>query len=289
MSRYLYKVNDAFLPKSKFILYTPGPSAKRLPFRVTACGHFFATAAYEVEREGLNNCLLILTVSGTGEITYANRKFQAQKGQAFLIDCNGYHHYRTVGDEWEILWVRFDCHPEIDYLHLLNGDSFEMVRFENTSKIEKNIEKILELTQRRESTVDLSLSHLMSSLLTELSLRKQEQSASHLPLSAKTIISDASAFLEAHFAEEIHIGQLARNYFLSQYAFIRLFKKQTGLTPYEYLLKIRITEAKILLERSDRTINEIAGLVGFNNQNNFIRKFKLLVSTTPLRYRNLNR
>ncbi len=286
MSRYLYKVNDAFLPNSKFILYTPGPTSKKLPFRVMACGHFYATGSYDVEREGLNNYLALVTLAGAGEITYEERHFQLQKGSTILIDCAKYHHYKTVGDMWEILWVRFDCNQDIDYLQLLNGDSFEPIFLENTGAIEMNIEQILQWTQTHEPTGDLILSNLISAVLTELGIQKHQQSTVRLPLFAKKIIAEAISFFEIHYATDINIQELARNFHVSQYSFIRLFKKQTGLTPYEFLLKTRITEAKILLEQGDSTIDQISQLVGFNNQNNFIRKFKLLTGTTPLKYRN---
>ncbi len=286
MSRYIYKVNDAFLPNSKYILYTPGPAAKKLPFRVAACGHFFATSSYEIEREGISYHLLILTLSGVGEIRYAGKHFSVHKGQAFLIDCEKRHHYKTTGEMWEMMWIRFACSPEVDYLQLLNGDSLEIINLDNPATVTKYIEKLLYLTQSHDPTTDLSLSNLLSMALTELSIQKQIQNTQNLPQSAKKIIFDAVTYFEDHYAEDINIDCLAQNYHLSQYSFIRLFKKQTGLAPYEFLQKIRITEAKILLEQSDYTINEISQRVGFNNQNNFIRMFKLLVATTPLRYRN---
>jgi two-component system response regulator YesN len=49
---------------------------------------------------------------------------------------------------------------------------------------------------------------------------------------------------------------------------------------------VRITTAKVLLEQSDQSIHEISILVGFSDQNNFIRKFKLMTGATPLQYRN---
>jgi AraC family transcriptional regulator len=287
MSAFVNKVNDAFLPNSQYFLYTPGPTAKKLPFRVMACGHFYSTSSYDVEREGLNNCLLLITLNGAGEIDYENRHFLLQKGKAVLVDCSQYHHYKTVEDMWEILWVRFDCNQGIDYLQLINGDPSEPLTLENMGAFEKNIDKILQLTQVHAPTTDLLLSNLISAILTELGVQKHQQSTVHLPASAKKIIAEAILFLEVHYATDISIEQLAQSNHLSQYSFIRLFKKQTGSTPYEFLLKIRITKAKILLEQGDITIDQISMMVGFNNENNFIRKFKLLTGTTPLKYRNM--
>ncbi len=289
MGTFINKVNDAFQANSQYILYTPGPAGKKLPFRVMACGHFYSTSSYDVEREGLNNCLLLITVNGNGEIHYENHHFLLPRGRAILIDCNKHHHYKTLGDLWEILWVRFDCHREVDYLQLINGETCEIVTLENIGTFEKNIDSILQLTQVHEPTTDLILSNLISTILTELGVQKYRQAIIHLPASTKKIIAEAVSFLEDHYAADIRIQQMAQNYHLSQYAFIRLFKKQTGLTPYEFLLKTRITQAKNFLEQGDATIEQISMMVGFNNENNFIRKFKLLTGTTPLKYRNMTK
>jgi AraC-like DNA-binding protein len=286
MKPYLYKVNDAFLANSKFILYTPQPLAKKLPFQVFACGHFFATGNYEVEREGVGHFLLAITLSGKGELHYDNQYFSLDKGRIFLIDCERYHHYKTALDQWELMWVRFDCTQGIDYLQLLNGDSFEAPLFENILPFEKNLSKIITLAQSHEPYADLSLSHLVSALLTEYGIQKHQQSTLSMPITAKKIVFEIIAFFEEHYDTEINIEELAQDYHINKYSFIRLFKKQTGLTPYEFLQNIRITSAKFLLEQSDYSINEISGRVGFNDQNNFIREFKLTVGTTPLRYRN---
>lgn len=73
---------------------------------------------------------------------------------------------------------------------------------------------------------------------------------------------------------------------MSESHFTHVFKRYTGTSPYEYLIKYRINHSKFLLKQSVIPIGDIAEAVGFKNVNNYIREFKKLVGTTPLKYRN---
>jgi AraC-like DNA-binding protein len=64
-----------------------------------------------------------------------------------------------------------------------------------------------------------------------------------------------------------------------------MFKRHTGLTPYEYLINFRINQSKSLLKETNETVAIISELVGFGDVNNYIRYFKKLVGSTPGSYR----
>lgn len=65
----------------------------------------------------------------------------------------------------------------------------------------------------------------------------------------------------------------------------RLFKKATGMSPMQYLIDIRIREARNLLSYSDMSVKEIAYKIGFNDPYYFSRLFKKKVGTSPAAFR----
>lgn len=67
----------------------------------------------------------------------------------------------------------------------------------------------------------------------------------------------------------------------------RLFRKTYGVYFNEYLLELRVQEAKKLLRQSDLRMYEIAGRVGFQNADYFVTQFEKLEQLTPSEYRNL--
>lgn len=75
---------------------------------------------------------------------------------------------------------------------------------------------------------------------------------------------------------------------ISKYHFIRVFKRQMGVTPYEYLTEYRINMAKILLRTTYKSVFEIAFDVGYNSKSNFIAKFHSMTGVTPSQYRKEN-
>lgn len=92
-------------------------------------------------------------------------------------------------------------------------------------------------------------------------------------------------YINQHYTESINLEDLARMCHLSKTYFISAFKKVVGETPYSYLLKLRISKARILLETTDYTIKEVANGCGFQKTNTFTSHFCTVMHMTPSEYR----
>jgi AraC-like DNA-binding protein len=101
----------------------------------------------------------------------------------------------------------------------------------------------------------------------------------------KELIGIAENFIHNNFERDISLGDIARFVFLSPSYFTRAFKEETGLSPINYLLKVRIERAKELLTDTGLRISDIALSVGFSNQQRFNEMFKKFTNQTPLQYR----
>lgn len=71
------------------------------------------------------------------------------------------------------------------------------------------------------------------------------------------------AYINEHFAEKFSVEELAAKAGLSQYHFIRVFKKETGFTPHEYLNNTRMMTARYLLKNSRLPVKDICFNTGF--------------------------
>lgn len=92
-------------------------------------------------------------------------------------------------------------------------------------------------------------------------------------------------YIRYNYQKQITLTELAEKFFISQFYLSRMFKEVTGLTLIEYLNNIRIKEAQQLLEKTELSITEIAGMVGFENPTYFGRMFKRITGTTPREFR----
>ena len=87
----------------------------------------------------------------------------------------------------------------------------------------------------------------------------------------------------------IRIAELAQFVGRSPFAFARGFKRATGLTPYQFSLRLRIERAKTLLRASGHDSARIAVTMGFHDESHFSRTFKRLVGSSPSRWRRVAR
>lgn len=92
-------------------------------------------------------------------------------------------------------------------------------------------------------------------------------------------------YILTHPTERYSLPNLSKMADLSETSFRRLFKKQTGKSPNEFIRDQRLMSAARLLLLTDDHINDIAYEVGFEDVNYFIRVFKTTFGTTPRKYR----
>lgn len=92
-------------------------------------------------------------------------------------------------------------------------------------------------------------------------------------------------YINANLHQEISIDTMAGLAYLSPYYFIRLFKKSTGETPHQFILRKRMEKAKHLLRNTDKSITQIATDTGYGYLCNFSNAFKQANGMTPTYYR----
>jgi transcriptional regulator of acetoin/glycerol metabolism len=92
-------------------------------------------------------------------------------------------------------------------------------------------------------------------------------------------------YMDAHISENIDLPVLATVAGVSVYHFAREFKRSTGVTPHNYLVRKRVERAKDMLARTDFSLTEIALATGFADQSHLARNFRQMVSLTPGQFR----
>lgn len=99
---------------------------------------------------------------------------------------------------------------------------------------------------------------------------------------AKTVL-----YIRKHLNEAIELEKLAEISCLSQDHFIRLFKKELGTTPLQYINQKKIEKAQLLLITEELAVKEIAFQLAFDDYSYFNRLFKKTTGVTPQEYRRL--
>ncbi len=106
-----------------------------------------------------------------------------------------------------------------------------------------------------------------------------------LPPYTGAIVKNAIGYLNRHLADPVSRWQLAEAANVSEDYLTRVFRKELGISPWEYLSRLRLEEARRLLRESADSIGSVAERCGFQDQAYFCRVFRKTVGTAPSAYR----
>jgi signal transduction histidine kinase/AraC-like DNA-binding protein/DNA-binding LacI/PurR family transcriptional regulator len=121
----------------------------------------------------------------------------------------------------------------------------------------------------------------------ELSERliQARQALPGLPPATSTLVKRAIGYIQQHYGRALARQEIADAVGVSKDYLSRIFQQELGLSPWEYLLRFRIRQARELLKTSDLGITAIAERVGFEDAAYFSRVFHREVGVTPRAYR----
>lgn len=98
-------------------------------------------------------------------------------------------------------------------------------------------------------------------------------------------IEDIKDYIDQHYFEDIKISMFTEKYFLSREYLMKLFKQQFGFGIHEYMQKVRMDKACVLLDDSSLKIQDISEMLGYKDKNYFSKAFRNYYGVSPSEYR----
>lgn len=237
---------------------------------------------YYTERKNYPSYLLLFTYRGEGLLRYEGREYSLKKGDLFFIDCKKYHYYRTVGAEWE----HSDLHLQGMFIDQFCEEyqigQHPVFHFSNVQTYQNVLERALRIQTGSQIHWAAMASHEFENLLFLLVNQGSETSGEVRPPEAIVLLR---TYLEHNFRQDLSLDEMADFCGMSKYHLCREFKRYIGFSPREYMIKLRVSQAQLLLQNSAIASYKVGILCGFENEANFIRQFKKYSGTTPARYR----
>jgi len=257
-------------------------------FHVICLGWFLESRGHGIERpRGLNECIMIFCTKGKGWLEIDGRRVVVGAGEALIIPPNKAHAYHADGeDPWSIHWAHFSGTAAASYASLLPPREHVMILPAGDFKEIANMFREsyrLASTGFTERTL-LLVSHILRHALGVLFF----QIGTSLRGSARTIAHDLTKsieFMRANVACSLTLQELSRQAGLSPARFSSLFRDQTGSSPVEHHIRLRMQAACHYLDTTAMRVKEVAAELGYDDPYYFSRIFQKTLGCSPLAYR----
>jgi AraC family transcriptional regulator len=99
------------------------------------------------------------------------------------------------------------------------------------------------------------------------------------------VVDRAIAYIQAHLMEKLSVEEISANAGYSASYFSHMFAEETGMSPYQFVVKSRVEHAQQLLKTTRLAVQEIAFQCGFNSAANFCYTFRRMTGISPHEYR----
>ena len=258
------------LKKSEVYFSTPSQIAKKIYFYPISAGHFFCVKGYHLVRKNYNSLLITHILDGSFTYIKDGKHITAHKGDTIIIDCYKPHEYFT-NDSFESVWVHIAGANSYEIFKEIESTYGNLVKCKDAQHLEKHLFRIFNNmksgTAANELNYSLDIYKLFIELLNSQELRKKGET------DYEDSISIVKRYIADNLNENLTVAKLADIVNMSSSHFSRIFKRQTGFSPYDYILISRLNRAKYLLQVTDMTVSAIAYEIGFNSESNFIYVF----------------
>ena len=260
-----------------------------VPLRINNCGYYrvYKSPIIKTEHsEGRNDYQLLYIAHGKGHFFFNGKETIVTKGNMILFrpgEPQVYYYYSV--DKTEVYWVHFTGSEVERYLDHYELPNDKNVFFTGISPdyqwLYNQIIQELQLKRANyEELLRILLRHIL--LMINRFIKEDHTQGSD----TFNEIERATHYFNENYNKDISIEQYAEEHLMSKNWFINCFKKIMKVTPMQYILQLRISTAKNLLESSTKNISEIADAIGYDNPLYFSRLFTKYVGVSPKEYRN---
>jgi AraC-like DNA-binding protein len=273
------KINEkGVLKNSAIYFHNASTLARELYFNLLCCGFYYCDNHYKVKRNTYHSFLLLYVIKGNGYVIINDEEIQINENTLVLIDCNVPHEYGSkLG--WNIFWCHFTGKLAIPWyqqiLKLNNG----VKHLDNASACYIHFKELIDIHRDETGSNEAYTNRLITDIISELLVNP-------ITKNKERPFTNIAGYINNNLNKNITVDELAERACMSKFHFIRVFNKEFGFTPHEFIIHSRINAAKFFLLSSSKSIKEIVYLCGFNNESAFSNTFKKVVGMTPCQFRN---
>jgi AraC-like DNA-binding protein len=238
---------------------------------------------YCERKEGAAEHILIFCTAGEGWVDLNGVRHPISMNQVVFIGQNVPHSYgSSEHDPWSIRWAHFVGIEGTYYLSQVPADDYRLLIDEQCQlRIEQLFQQCYHVLM--EGFVLNRLIHaakILHHLLSELFYNNPAFSP-YLRTNRFRSIEPTLRYLRQNIDKPLTLEEMAGNAGLSKSHFSRIFKDQTGYSPVDYFIHLKVQRALSQLVLTEMSVREIAEMVGYEDPYYFSRLFKKVAGVSP--------
>lgn len=235
--------------------------------------------------------LMHIVLEGKGLFVCDGARHELRAGHTFLIEPEQLISYESDSDEpWRYRWVAFTGAHSAALVANAGFKSEQQIVFTSDKRRTAILfRRIYETFRKGGTAADIEALGYLHLLLAEYKAVLHALSETHFRTSQADgdhLLQQVIHYLSTQYAHPVSIEQMAESLGYNRAYLSRLFKQRTGVSPINFLLKLRIDKARQMLrERSELTIEQISASVGLQDALYFSKQFRRLHGQSPTAYR----
>lgn len=241
------------------------------------CGKRYETPNHTYGPEIRTHYLFVLVNKGSA-VLYGKNEINFGEHDLLIMLPNEKIQYKAL-EPWTISWLGLYGETIDKFIKILGvTPENPIIHISLYNELNSIVEKIYTLSKELTLSSKVSITSLIYEFFSVLVQNS-------VNIKRNDPIKSALKIIDYNYSSQISVEQIAESLTLNTAYFSRIFTKQVGISPKQYLLNKKIERAKELLKMTDASIGEIANSVGYEDQLYFSRIFKKHVGISPNEYR----
>lgn len=247
-------------------------------------GYFFNVEKGRI----LNEYQLLYITNGKGVFIYGQDKESTfiSEGKMFFLMPGVWHTYKPLENSgWKEYWIGFKG----SIIEKIVAEGFFLNRppIFNIGLNERVVDlymKAIEIADEERAGYQQALAGIVMHILGLMYYRDKTRNFDDEDLISK--INKAKVIMRESIYKNITAEDISKSLNISYSGFRRAFKELTGTSPSQYMMELKLNEAKLLLSTTAQSVKNISYNLNFENPEYFSVFFKKRTGFTPLEYRN---
>ncbi|QHQ60752.1 helix-turn-helix domain-containing protein [Anaerocolumna sedimenticola] len=231
------------------------------------------------------NCIFQYTLSGYGILELNGQKHILDEGSAFITVIPSKHRYYIPkdSDKWEFLFITLTGDYALSEWNKIQEQFEPVIKFKGQEEIIKYLWETYWSAANNKITDGYQTSFIAYEFIMKLYRSLNSQLINLSPVNSN--IDKSIQYMKENFHHILSLDEISNFLGMSKYHFNHIFTKSVGISPWNYLTKLRIEYAAELLLSTNLTIDAIANMAGYESSNYFNKVFRKYIGTSPGKFR----